>query len=126
MSSIESGASPERQPLCEVARVLMDTDQKLAVLHDEARTSLVAGDMAGYTACIYDQTNTIAGLSDRIEACRASGADVKDDVQSFAFHHSELARQALDEGDEYTRVAFMPVGSDKNGPTSLKLLAEGL
>jgi hypothetical protein len=122
MRSMEASRPQGQQPCNHVSQILFGVDNSLAELHLEARENLVGGDGAGYDRSSREQAEIIAGLSGQIRDYKDGGGQVTQEVEAFTTLHSELARQAREEGWDYTRIAFFPLGADKKGPSTLRLL----
>ena len=126
MRSGEISYTPEQPSFNTVSELLLDADDGLAGLFVEARERLINGDRAGYELASRQQTEIVAGLSERVDDYRASGGQVSEVVALFVASHSNLARDTLEDGWDYPRVAFFPSGTDRNGPSTLRQLAESL
>jgi hypothetical protein len=122
MIPMESSLTIGRPSFSHVSQILFGVDSRLAELHLEARENLVGGDREGYDQSLREQAEIVAGLSGKVCDFMDDGGQVAEEVITFAASHSELARQALEEGWDYTRIAFFPFGADKKGPSTLRLL----
>jgi hypothetical protein len=111
-------------PADHISQILFDTDDSLLKLHLNGRESLVDGDSDGYKDFIEKQTEVIAGLSALVLEYRNTGGEVSSEIEVFALHHSQLASDALNEGSEYPRFVFFPIGTDRGGPSTLHQLGD--
>jgi hypothetical protein len=63
-------------------------------------------------------------LFDTDDSLLNTGGEVSSEIEVFALHHSQLASDALNEGSEYPRFVFFPIGTDRGGPSTLHQLGD--
>ncbi|GEM_PF-7103958 len=121
--NIETERSAEQPVFTHISELLRSVDRQLLELDKEGDRSSDARDLEAYQASERAQSEVFAGLADQVEAFRAAGGEVPEDVDSAALFYTASARRALGQGRSYTRVVLFPRGARLDDPTSLEQLA---
>ncbi len=96
----------DNKTFAHISELLQAIDESLISLHDEAATRLINKDLSGYIRILQSQAETIASMSERLEMFKKAGGHVPDDIQVVVDTHSVAARNAIEDGTEYSIAAL--------------------